>query len=104
MELCLKVISIACLIKKPYLKNNKDKSDHHEVYTEENNKIVLSNNDYKRLQTFDGIETYPHRANPYIVCKSEMMISRYFFVEKYTDCPFYSEIVPKRQRWMFFNK
>ena len=98
MELCLKVISIACLIKKPYLKNNKDKSDHHEVYTEENNKTVLSNNDYKRLQTLDGIETYPHRANPYIVCKSEMMISRYFFVEKYTDCPFYSEVVPKRQR------
>ena len=88
---------------KTILKNNKDKSDHHEVYTEENNKIVLSNNDYKRLQTFDGIETYPHRANPYIVCKSEMMISRYFFVEKYTDCPFYSEIVPKRQRRMFFN-
>ena len=74
------------------------------MYTEENKKIVLSSNDYKRLQTFDGIETYPHRANPYIVCKSEMMISRYFFVEKYTDCPFYSEIVPKRQRRLFFNK
>ena len=68
------------------------------MYTEENNNIVLSSNDYKRLQTFDGIETYPYRENPYIVFKSEMMISRYCFVEKYIDCPFYSEIVPKRQR------
>ena len=33
------------------------KSDHHKVYTEEVNKI--SSNDDKRLQTFDGIETYP---------------------------------------------
>ena len=68
------------------------------MYTEENNKIVLSSNGYKRLQTFDGTETYRHRANPYIVCKSEMIISRYFSVEKYIDCPFYSEIVPKRKR------
>ena len=66
---------------KTILKNNKDKSDHHEVYTEENNKIVLSSNGYKRLQTFEGIETYPHRANPYIVCKSQMMISRYFLLK-----------------------
>ena len=68
------------------------------MYTEENSKIVLSSNDCKGLQTFDETETYPHRANPYIVCKSEIMISRYFFVEKYTDCPFYSEVVQKRQR------
>ena len=35
------------------------KSDHHEVYTEEVNKIVLSSNDDKRLQTFDKITAYP---------------------------------------------
>ena len=29
------------------------KSDHHKVYTEEVNKIALSSNDDKRLQTFD---------------------------------------------------
>ena len=29
------------------------------MYTKEVNKIALSNND-KRLQTFDGIETYPY--------------------------------------------
>ena len=38
------------------------KSNHHKVYTEEVNKIALSSNDDKRLQTFDGIETYPYRT------------------------------------------
>ena len=32
------------------------KSDHHKVYTEEVNKIALSSDD-KRLQTFDGFQT-----------------------------------------------
>ena len=35
------------------------KSDHHNVYTEQINKIALSSNDDKRLQTFDKIATYP---------------------------------------------
>ena len=35
------------------------KSDHHNVYTEEVNKIALNSNDNKRLQTFDRITTYP---------------------------------------------
>ena len=35
-------------------------SDNHKVYTEEVNKIALSSDDDKRLQTFDGIETYPY--------------------------------------------
>ena len=30
------------------------------MYTKEVNKIVLSSDDDKRLQTFDGIETYPY--------------------------------------------
>ena len=38
------------------------KSDHHKVYTEEVNKIALSSDDDKKLQTFDGIETYPYRT------------------------------------------
>ena len=36
------------------------RSDHHNVYTEEVNKIALSSNDDKRLQTFDRITTYPY--------------------------------------------
>ena len=69
------------------------KSDHHKVYTEEVNKIALSSNDDKRLQTFDRIETYPYGTYAFKVCKSEMMIVTYLFVKKYVDCPFYGEIV-----------
>ena len=36
------------------------KSEKHDVYTEEVNKIALSNNDDKRLQTFDRITSYPY--------------------------------------------
>ena len=32
------------------------------MYTEEVNKTALSSNDDKRLQTFDGIETYSYRT------------------------------------------
>ena len=49
------------------------KSDHHEVYTEEVNKIALNSNDDKRLQTFDRIMTYPYGANALRVCESEML-------------------------------
>ena len=38
------------------------KSYHHKGYTEEVNNIALSSDDDKRLQTFDGIETYPYGA------------------------------------------
>ena len=41
------------------------KSDHHEVYTEEVNKIALSSDDNKILQTFDRVTTYPHGTNAF---------------------------------------
>ena len=68
------------------------------MYTEAVNKIALSSNDDKRLPTFNKAKTYPPKTNAFKVCESKMMISRDFFVEKYTDCPFYDEIVSKRQR------
>ena len=46
------------------------KSDHHKVYTEEVNKIVLSSNADKRLKTFDKVTTYPYGTK---VCESEML-------------------------------
>ena len=49
------------------------KSDHHEVYTEEVNKIALSSNDDKRLQTLDRITIYSYGANALRVCESEML-------------------------------
>ena len=49
------------------------KSDHHDVYTEEVNKIALNSNDDKRLQTFDRVTTYPYGTNTFKVCESEML-------------------------------
>ena len=49
------------------------KSDHHNVYIVKNNKIALSSNDDKRLQTLDKTATYPHGTNAFKVCKSEIL-------------------------------
>ena len=49
------------------------KSYNHDVYTEEVNKIALSSNDDKRLQTFDRITTYPYGANAFKLCESQML-------------------------------
>ena len=49
------------------------KSYLHEVYTEEVNKIALSSNDDKRLQTFDGVTTYPYGNNALNLCENEML-------------------------------
>ena len=48
------------------------KSDCHEVYTEEINKIALSSNDEKILQTFDKITKYPYGTNAFRVCEIEV--------------------------------
>ena len=55
------------------------------MYTEEVNKIVLSNNDDKRLQTFDGIKTYPYWTNALKVCESEMLMVKYLFLKNYNE-------------------
>ena len=69
------------------------KSDRHNVYNEQTNKIALSSNDDKKLQTFDKITTYTDRKNTFKVCESEMMAVRDFFVKNYADCAFYDEIM-----------
>ena len=50
------------------------RSDHHRVYTEEVNKIALSSNDDKRIQTYDKITTYPYGTNVFKVCEGEMLL------------------------------
>ena len=52
------------------------KSSHHIVYTEEVNKIALNYIDDERLQTFDGITTYPYGTNAFKVCESEMLVRK----------------------------
>ena len=49
------------------------KSERHDVYTEQINKIALSSNDDKRLQTFDRITSYPYGASAGNVCKTELL-------------------------------
>ena len=58
------------------------KSDLHNVYTEEVNKIALNSNDDKRLQTFDRVTTYPYGTNAFKVCESEMLMVKDLFFEK----------------------
>ena len=38
------------------------KSDHHDIYTEEVNKIALNYTNDNRLQTFNGFITYPYKC------------------------------------------
>ena len=61
------------------------KSYNHDVYTEEVNKIALSSNDDKRLQTFDGITTYPYGTNALKVCESEMLMVKDLFLKNYNE-------------------
>ena len=49
------------------------KSDHHNVNTEEVNKIALNCNDDKTLQTSDRVITYSYETNAFKVCESEML-------------------------------
>ena len=72
-----------CLLnnKTVYRSQERFKSYNHDFYTEEVNKIALSNNDDKRTQTFDGIETYPYGTNAFKVCESEMLIIKDLFFE-----------------------
>ena len=50
------------------------RSDHHKVCTEEVNKIALSSNDDKRIQTFDKVTTFPYGTNVFKVCEDEMLL------------------------------
>ena len=56
------------------------KSDHQKVYTEEVNKIALSSNEDKRLQTHYKIRTYPYGTNAFKVCESEMLNGKRFIL------------------------
>ena len=59
-----------------YRSQQRFRSDHHKVYTEEVNKIALSSNDDKRIQTFDRVTTYPYGTNVFKICKNEMLLKK----------------------------
>ena len=66
---------------KDYLLNNeiilksqqRFKSEAHNVYTENVNKVALSSNEDKRLQTYDRITSYPYGTSGRKVCKTETL-------------------------------
>ena len=60
--------------KNVYRLQQRFKSYNHDVYKEEFNKIALSANDDKIVQTFDRITTYPYGANAFKVCESEIIV------------------------------
>ena len=72
-----------CLLnnKTAYRSQERFKSYNHDVHTEEVNKIALSNNHDQRIQTVDGVETYPYGTNAFKVCESEMLIIKDLFFE-----------------------
>ena len=49
------------------------KSERHDVYTEEFNKIALSSNADKRSETFDRTTSYPYGTSAGKVCKTELL-------------------------------
>ena len=66
---------------KVYRSEQRLKSYNHDGYTEEVNKIALSSNDDKKLQTFDRITTYSYGANAFKVCESELLMVKGLFFE-----------------------
>ena len=64
---------------KQFIRNNKSilktqqrfKSEKHNVFTEEINKIAFSSNDDKRMQSINLIETYGYGTSKDLVCKKE---------------------------------
>ena len=76
------------------------KSDHHDVCTEQINKIALSSDDDKRLQTFDKVATYPYGTHNFKVCETDMMMVRSLIIENFTDCSFYDEIILQKSEFL----
>ena len=52
------------------------RSHHHKVYTAEFNKIALSGNADKRIQTVDKVPTYPYGTNVFMLCENEMLLKK----------------------------
>ena len=68
---------VDCLFKSRVIIKSQQRfrSDHHRVCTEEVNKIALSSNDDKKLETFDKVTTYPYGTNVFQICENEMLLN-----------------------------
>ena len=59
-----------------YRSQQRFRSDHQKVHTEEVNKIALSSNDNKKIQTFYKVTTYLYGTNVFKVCENEMLLKK----------------------------
>ena len=59
-----------------FKKQKRLKSYYHDMYTEEINKVALSNNDNKRTQTFDKVKTFPQETPTVKVYENKMLSVR----------------------------
>ena len=66
---------VECLKEKKKIleKQQRFRSDAHNVHTEEINKVALSFEDDKRLISYDEITTYPYGIGAGILCKQEFL-------------------------------
>ena len=64
------------------------------MYIKEVNKIVLSSNDDKRIQTFDRVTTYPYGTNVFKVCENEMLLKKNKVI---------CDQVKYNNRWLFIS-
>ena len=81
-----------------YRSQQRFKSDHYKVYTEEVNKIALSSNDDKRIQTFDNVTTYPYGTNVFMVCTNEMLLKNKFINNKSLSLRDKSQVLRKESQ------
>ena len=86
-----------------YRSQQRFRSDHHKVYTEEVNKIALSSNDDKRIQTFDKVTTYPYGTNAFMICKNEMLLKNKFIDSKSQSHRDKSQVLRKESQTLRTN-
>ena len=56
-----------------FKKQQRFKRYYHDMYAEEINRVALSSNYYKRVQTFNRVTTFPHRTSDFKMCEDEML-------------------------------
>ena len=86
-----------------YRSQQRFKSDHHKVNTEEVNKIALSSNDDKRIQTFDKVTTYPYGTNAFMVCRNELLLKNKIIDSKSQSLRDKSQVLRKESQALRTN-
>ena len=60
-------------MKNPLKTQQRFKSERHNIFNKKINKIALSSNYYRRMQSIDSIETYAYGTSKDIICVKEVL-------------------------------